>query len=114
MPLSSFSEVMKPCCGIRTIKGAIAWVSFIGIVNFLIQLLRSLKSFNDSCEDGESECTKTFLLTAGSSLGGALFLVIAFAMIRVSWYVSSISPFIANKLFFKMQKKYCTVQNWIF
>ena len=83
MPLSSFSEGMKPCCGIRTIKGAIAWVSFIGIVSFLIQLLRGVKIANDTCEDGESECTKTLWLIAGSSLGGALFLVIAYAIIRV-------------------------------
>ena len=73
---------MKPCCGIRTIKGAIAWVSFIGIAGVLLQLLRSLKSFNDNCKDGESECTKTFWLIAGSSLGGALFLFIAFTVIR--------------------------------
>ena len=83
MPLSSFSEGMKPCCGIRTIKGAIAWVSFIGIVNFLIQLLRSVKMANETCEDGESECTKTLWLVAGSSLGVTLFLVIAFSIIRV-------------------------------
>ena len=45
-------------------------------------MLRSFKSFNDNCKDGESACTKKFWLIPGSSLGGALFLVIAFAIIR--------------------------------
>ena len=72
---------MKPLCG-RTIKGAITWVSFIGIAGGIVQLLRSLKSFNDDCTDGESECTKRLWMIAGISVGGYLFLCIAIVLIR--------------------------------
>ena len=72
---------MKPLCG-RTIKGAITWVSFIGFAGLIVHLLRSLKSFNDDCDDGESVCTKRLWMIVGISLGGYLFLCIAFMLIR--------------------------------
>ena len=71
---------MKPLCG-RTIKDAITWVSFIGFAGLIIQLLRSLKSFNDNCADGEAECTKRLWMIAGISVGGYLFLCIAIVLI---------------------------------
>ena len=72
---------MKPLCG-RTIKGAIAWVSFIGFAGFIAQLLGSLKRFNETCDDDESGCTKQVLMIVGISVGGLLFLCIAFVLIR--------------------------------
>ena len=72
---------MKPLCG-RTIKGVIAWVSFIGFAGLIVQLLRSLKSFNNNCADGESECTKRLWMIVGICLWGYLFLCMAIVLIR--------------------------------
>ena len=71
---------MKPLCG-RTIKGAIAWVSFIGFAGLIVQLPRSLKSVIDNCADGESECLKLWMIK-GIYLGGFLFLCMAIVLIR--------------------------------
>ena len=72
---------MKPFCG-RTIKGVIISASFIGFVALIVRLLRSLKSFNRYCDDGESGCTKRLWMIVGISAGGSLFLYIAFKLIR--------------------------------
>ena len=73
---------MKPCCGIRTIKGAIAWGAFLGEAGAVVQLIRSLKNFSDNCTDGESECTKQWLAITGISLAVIVFSVIVIVIIR--------------------------------
>ena len=71
---------MKPLCG-KTIKEVIAWLSFLGFVGCITQLLRSLKSYNKTCDYDESGCTKLFWMIVGISLGGLFFLCIAFGLI---------------------------------
>ena len=72
---------MKPLCG-RTIKEVIAWVSFLGLARFIVQLLRNLKRFNQICDNDESGCTKRFWMIVGITVAGSLFLGIAFVLIR--------------------------------
>ena len=83
---------MRPFCG-RTIKGAIAWVSFNGFLLFLFRLFMSWRQFSLSCTDvtsygnevgtdGESECTKRFWIAGGIFVAASPFLYIAFVLIR--------------------------------
>ena len=74
---------MKPICGIKTIKGAIGLVSFIGAASVIIQLFSKIKTFQDNCTEGESECTKRFWMIGGIGIAAALFLCIAIAAIRL-------------------------------
>lgn len=75
---------MKPACGIKTIKGVVAWGSLMGTGYTVFQLLQAAKKYNDACKDGESECTKLMLLIAGAILGAWLFLTIAYVVIRLA------------------------------
>ena len=72
---------MKPLCG-RTIKEVIAWASFMAYGGFIASVLRSLRRLNDSCDKHESLCAKRPWMIVGISVGGFLFLCIAFVLIR--------------------------------
>ncbi|XP_015777664.1 PREDICTED: uncharacterized protein LOC107355595, partial [Acropora digitifera] len=72
---------MKPLCG-RTIKGVITFVTFFVAQYIIVRLLWGLTRVIEDCNDGESLCTKRFWMIEGISVGGALFLYIAFKLIR--------------------------------
>ena len=72
---------MKPLCA-KTIKGVIRLASFFVAVNIIVRLLSVLTRVIEDCNDGESGCPKRLWMTVGISVGGSLFLYIAFKLIR--------------------------------
>ncbi|KAL9979215.1 hypothetical protein ACROYT_G016845 [Oculina patagonica] len=75
---------MKPACGIKTIKGVIAFGSLMGTIYFLYRMLNVVSQANQSCHIDESGCTKRVLRNIGLGVGGTLALSIAYGIIRQS------------------------------
>ncbi|XP_068742989.1 uncharacterized protein [Montipora capricornis] len=74
---------MKPACGVKTIKGVIAMTSLIATCVFCVRLWELLAKIDFRCNSSDPECKRKVQgLIAGATIGGFLFLCIAYAVIR--------------------------------
>ncbi|XP_068723034.1 uncharacterized protein [Montipora capricornis] len=74
---------MKPAFGVKTIKGVIVMTFLMATGYFLVRVLPYLAQYNAHCNSPDTECSIGKLaLIVGGSIGGALFLRIAYAIIQ--------------------------------
>ncbi|XP_068744137.1 uncharacterized protein [Montipora capricornis] len=76
---------MKPACGVKTIGGVIAMTSLSATVVFCVRLWKMLTKIDFHCNSSDAECKRKVQgLIAGATIGGLLFLCIAYAVIRMA------------------------------